>query len=606
VRAARSQAASSSGSGSEGSGAGSSSSGSSGSGGSKGGEGAAAVSDEGPVVGGRGGLRTHAGLRMDTHSGLRGDREWNQFQQHKRFADQAPLASVLSPLGLNEEGASEVVDVCVVGCGPAGLALARALGEEGLSVGLVGPDAPFVNNYGIWTEEFEAMGLEGTLSRTYEDAIMHVDGKEERRLGRRYAHVGRRELRDKFLADCAGTGVRYLDALVQGVENGEAESKVAVSRGGQALGSVRARCVVFATGHNREFLQYEEGPNPGWQTAYGVEVELVNNPFDPKCAVFMDLRQSSEKADADGDTADAEGGGEDRWRVPSFLYVLPGGGNRVFLEETCLVARVQMPFEELRDRLHERMARMGLEVVENGLLEEEASWIPLGGTLPVAPQRNLAFGAAAGLVHPASGYSIVNSFSKARPFAQAVAKGLREGDAANELAPGPDAASRLAWDVLWNAETRRRMGFYQFGMELIMSLRLRDLRGFFQTFYNLPEFFWKGFLSHRLDSAQLLAFAVSVFAIAENSLRIRLLKHLVCASGAGVRLLQAYTWPLAQLLQGRGAERETASAPLKRNPRTLTSVFAAEQSNAELLGVPPGMQGAGSWWLVGGAAKAGK
>jgi hypothetical protein len=45
----------------------------------------------------------------------------------------------------------------------------------------------------------------------------------------------------------------------------------------------------------------------------------------------------------------------------------------------------------------------------------------------VAPQRTLAYGAAAGLVHPASGYSIVNSLSRAPRFAEAVVNGLKAG-----------------------------------------------------------------------------------------------------------------------------------------------------------------------------------
>jgi 2-polyprenyl-6-methoxyphenol hydroxylase-like FAD-dependent oxidoreductase len=36
------------------------------------------------------------------------------------------------------EPATDVVDVCVVGCGPAGLALAAELGSHGVSVALIG------------------------------------------------------------------------------------------------------------------------------------------------------------------------------------------------------------------------------------------------------------------------------------------------------------------------------------------------------------------------------------------------------------------------------------------------------------------------------------
>lgn len=68
------------------------------------------------------------------------------------------MAQVLPPLN-----PTSIVDVAVVGCGPAGLSLAAELANLGLSVGLVGRDAPFVNNYGVWLDEFQALGLEDTL-----------------------------------------------------------------------------------------------------------------------------------------------------------------------------------------------------------------------------------------------------------------------------------------------------------------------------------------------------------------------------------------------------------------------------------------------------------
>ena len=141
--------------------------------------------------------------------------------------------------------------------------------------------------------------------------------------------------------------------------------------------------------------------------------------------------------------------------MPSFLYVLPVNKDVVFVEETCLVARVQVPFDELKRRLYRRMTRMGMDIVEEDIVEVEASWIPLGGTPPVAPQRTIAYGAAAGMVHPASGYSVVNSIGNAPRVAEAMVSGLKEG--------GEIEASRRAWDILWGAEKRRQIGFYQFG-----------------------------------------------------------------------------------------------------------------------------------------------
>ena len=57
--------------------------------------------------------------------------------------------------------------------------------------------------------------------------------------------------------------------------------------------------------------------------------------------------------------------GEGLWgtrrEVPSFLYAMPLGGARVFLEETCLVAKPALPFAVLKRRLRRRLAAMGLK-----------------------------------------------------------------------------------------------------------------------------------------------------------------------------------------------------------------------------------------------------
>lgn len=62
----------------------------------------------------------------------------------------------------------EVLDVAVVGAGPAGLRLAYSLAKEGLKVAVVGRDAPFTNNYGVWIEELKGLGLQGTVDMEWD------------------------------------------------------------------------------------------------------------------------------------------------------------------------------------------------------------------------------------------------------------------------------------------------------------------------------------------------------------------------------------------------------------------------------------------------------
>ncbi len=55
-------------------------------------------------------------------------------QASKDDHEQPSIATVLPPL----DAGTAAVDVCVVGCGPSGLALAAELGALGLNVGLIG------------------------------------------------------------------------------------------------------------------------------------------------------------------------------------------------------------------------------------------------------------------------------------------------------------------------------------------------------------------------------------------------------------------------------------------------------------------------------------
>ena len=79
-------------------------------------------------------------------------------QASKVDPEQPTLASVLPPFD-----PSSVADVAIVGAGPAGLALAAELATQGVSVALISTESKFVNNYGVWLDEFKDLGLEHTL-----------------------------------------------------------------------------------------------------------------------------------------------------------------------------------------------------------------------------------------------------------------------------------------------------------------------------------------------------------------------------------------------------------------------------------------------------------
>ena len=76
-------------------------------------------------------------------------------------------------------------------------------------------------------------------------------------------------------------------------------------------------------------------------------------------------------------------------------------------------------------------------------------------------------------------------------------------------------------------------------MELLARLDLHSTNAFFSTFFRLPDFFWRGFLSSSLTSAQLIAFALLTFALAPFSIQLALVRHLI-THPAGPYLIRHY------------------------------------------------------------------
>ncbi|GAX80966.1 hypothetical protein CEUSTIGMA_g8401.t1 [Chlamydomonas eustigma] len=458
-----------------------------------------------------------------------------RMQAHKKDADQPSISSVLHGADIET-----CYDTIVVGAGPAGLFLASELGKRGLRVLIVGNDAPIVNNYGVWSDEFEALGLSHTLECTWPDAACYFGEGREVRVGRGYGRVSRRKLRQHLLTLCKEAGVAFMDAEVTNIEvqPSMTQSSVTTTSGS----SINARLVTVAAGAAAgKFLKYEEGaPTVAAQTAYGIEAEVegYNKAYLPDAITFMDFRrhhsgvwnESAQQLEAGKHPAAGDGMWGSSNEVPSFLYAMPLGGNRVFLEETCLVAKPALPFSVLKRRLERRMRAVGIKVLK--VHEEEWSYIPVGGPLPVEDQSVAAFGAAASLIHPATGFSVSRSFREAPRVADEIQAAIKEG------LPVPLAAKRV-WQQLWPSERRAQGAFHVFGMELLASFDLKSTNNFFDTFFRLPSFYWRGFLASKLTPTDLVGFALFTFLIAGLDIKLRLVQHLI-TDPAGVYLYHAY------------------------------------------------------------------
>nr|AAM45382.1 epsilon cyclase [Tagetes erecta] len=460
-----------------------------------------------------------------------------QMQQNKSMDAQSSLSQKLPRVPIGGGGDSNcILDLVVIGCGPAGLALAGESAKLGLNVALIGPDLPFTNNYGVWEDEFIGLGLEGCIEHVWRDTVVYLDDNDPILIGRAYGRVSRDLLHEELLTRCMESGVSYLSSKVERIT--EAPNGLSLI---ECEGNITIPCrlaTVASGAASGKLLQYElGGPRVCVQTAYGYEVEVESIPYDPSLMVFMDYRDYTKHK---SQSLEAQ--------YPTFLYVMPMSPTKVFFEETCLASKEAMPFELLKTKLMSRLKTMGIRITktyEEYLVAcqylEEWSYIPVGGSLPNTEQKNLAFGAAASMVHPATGYSVVRSLSEAPNYAAVIAKILGKGNSKQMLDLGRYTTniSKQAWETLWPLERKRQRAFFLFGLALIVQMDIEGTRTFFRTFFRLPTWMWWGFLGSSLSSTDLIIFAFYMFIIAPHSLRMGLVRHLL-SDPTGGTMLKAY------------------------------------------------------------------
>lgn len=394
-----------------------------------------------------------------------------------------------------------MLDVLVLGKGPAGLAAAAALAGRGLAVAISGPPGPvhWPARYAAWTDDLPQALRPAVLQARWPGAA--VAAGTRRTLPREYGLIDNPALADALLAECGRHEVRWMDGQAAEATHHAHGTTVRFADGRTAM----ARVVVDATGHDAALVRKPGEPKPAFQTAAGWTVDAEGVPLPPQEALLMDWSRSWK----DGDPA------------PSFLYgfALPDG--TWFLEETALVRRPATEFGTLERRLRRRLEEMGVRI--HRVVVEERVWIPMGGALPAA-QRVIGFGAAGGMVHPATGYSVARSLSAAPRLAAAVGEALGAGRT-------PEQAAAAGWEALWPADARRRFALYRYGMEMLLEMDADETRGFFDAFFALPERDWAGYLSDRLTSAEVMGMMARFFAAAPPSLRHRLARGMMAPAG---------------------------------------------------------------------------
>ncbi|MEM8608469.1 MAG: lycopene cyclase family protein [Myxococcota bacterium] len=405
------------------------------------------------------------------------------------------------------------VDILVLGSGPAALTIAAALADRACSVRVVAPEpeAPWRPNYCLWAEELPAE-LDAAVDRRWEGALVRTPYGDHT-IDRPYTKLGTAAWQRRLLDGLRAKGVSISDAKAIAVARTDDEVRVEAEHGKSFL----AHVVVDATGAGSPFVSRVHRKPPAYQRAYGLLLDAPDHGFNRERAVLMDFNP------ADPDDPDPS----------SFLYVLPLDDGRVFVEETSLAGRPAVEFDLLQQRLEHRLVGWGLH--DRPRLSVEHCHIPMGLGLPTAKQDVVPFGAAASMVHPASGYLQARVLRKAPLVAIAIERALREG--------GGRLATDRGNDALWTSGERKAWELYAVGLESLVKMTAEETASFFHFFFTLPMASWAGLLGGTLPPSALR----SVMSEHFFSLPLRVQWRLVRSSVTGGAA------PFARSLMPQGA-----------------------------------------------------
>ncbi len=390
-----------------------------------------------------------------------------------------------------------------MGAGPAALCIVAELVEHGLKVTALAshtPDKPWPNTYGIWAEELESLGMASLLGHRWSNTVSYFGNGIEEEGNKPISHdfdyglFDQDALQKSLLDRCRGIDWRVETASEIRVLG--AETEVFCSSGN----SYRARVVIDASGHRSQFIKRPDHGPVAEQAAYGVVGRFSSPPVDAGQFVLMDFRPNH--------LTEFE-----RCQPPTFLYAMDFGEGIFFVEETSLACSPPFPSSKLRERLQSRLAARGVEIRE--IIHEEHCLFPMNLPLPDRSQPLLAFGGAASMVHPASGYMVGALLRRAPTLAKRLAAAMKQKPVLDSA-----ALSRTGWDVLWSSELVQRHRLYQFGLRRLMSFDEERLRSFFETFFHLPRKDWSGFLANTLPLPKLLIVMLKLFWISPWDVRV--------------------------------------------------------------------------------------
>ena len=400
----------------------------------------------------------------------------------------------------------QIFDILILGSGPAALCLASELAIHNLSIQCISTKSPYDkwdNTYGIWASELEDLGLESLLSHRWSNTVSYFgnginkSGNNATNHQYDYGLIDREAFQNELLKRCKG--IKWLNETAIKIYTQNKISEVLCKSGLK----LKSRLVIDASGHKSNFIKRPSSKGVAQQAAYGIVGRFSSPPVNKNQFVLMDYRSDHLEKN-------------ELLEAPSFLYAMDLGNDIFFVEETSLASYPALSKGFLKKRLKNRLNKKGIIIKD--IFHEEDCLFPMNLPLPFKNQSILAFGGAASMVHPASGYMVGSLLRRAPLLAKKLKIYLKNPDLSSiELA-------RKGWDILWPSELIQRHKLYQYGLKRLMSFDEKMLRSFFLNFFQLSTKEWSGFLTNTLPLPKLIFVMSKMFIKSPLKIKLGMLK----------------------------------------------------------------------------------
>lgn len=336
----------------------------------------------------------------------------------------------ISSLSLSVASSSSIVDeecdVLVLGSGPAARAIAYLLSAPNNKLDILLADSNYDKkwppNYGVWEDEWQAIcnayqqefnrmdiandkciDRRWSVTDCYFGGSFDIPTTQRFRIDRPYLRIDKdylqqalspkkdnnsdqgwyRVLKANHISQAINVNV-YSPPLslvhddtgstIQLLPSNDKDEAAATT---DKLINVRAKLIVDCTGHETKLVLKDtrvKSIPPGFQIAYGCLVKVNTTlpsytdtqigPYDKEAMTLFDYRTDHFQNDVELQKAQM---------APTFMYAMPLKDNRIFFEETSLVARPAISFQECKDRTETRLKHLGIEVID--IKEEEFCYI---------------------------------------------------------------------------------------------------------------------------------------------------------------------------------------------------------------------------------------